>query len=267
MKKILLLTTIICLNLVCTCIASEPTTLPHILVELEKGRNKKYDETYVQTLDTLMEHPDMPQELLNRAIDILLFHPKNTIERFPLLQQRSLDIDKAIARFDIIPGFRRLLIKVISECCLKDSSKIHWHVLNTALFLHTQITALRSSERITAFGIPTDFDMTVSTKRLYNIITNQRWIECKSIKWRFNSFNRQGAKKSKLIKELLEQQALVATYNEQKNAHLSYELFSANPVNESWQTWLTDHDITCIVIPGPDDFKQRETAHSKALVA
>jgi hypothetical protein len=245
--KIVFMTTIMSFNLSCACFACEPDRLPHMLDELEKGKNKKFETAYHHTLTILEKYPEMQQELLNKAIDILCFHPKNIIAPFPLMEERIISIDKAIIRFDTVPGFRFLLIKVIQECCKPLPSKIYWQELSAALLLQTQLASLVSQEKIVAFGLPYDYDATNSNARFYNIITNQRWIECKTIDWKQPAYNKTGRKRKKLQRQLLRQQHLIAAYNEQKQLQLSYEIFSKYPVNEPWQQWMAQHKIPYFV--------------------
>lgn len=223
--------------------ACDPQRLPHILSELEKGRNKKVEGTQDHVLAVLIGNPTMARELLNCALDILLFYSDTTTKRFTNLHYRISCIDEAIKRFDDAPGFRAPLVNAIKDICHSLYFSKYWYDITAAL----QIKDAMPEETVIAFGLPTNYGPNCPKGAMHNLITYKRWIECKTIDWNSPVYS-SGKKLKNLRRALLEQQTLVAEYNEKQESALSYELFSKYPMSDAWNKWLEDYEIPYHVI-------------------
>lgn len=222
--------------------ACDPTKkLQQLLRRLEDKKNRNTRETQINALDMLKDNHHISQEGLNRALDILLFHNETTQIQFPILRSRIESIDHAIKLFDGTAGFRTLLIHVINESCLSHFLISHWYELYAALSIHNSYSPY---EQIVAFGNPPDYTTGTPQGGAYNIITNRRWITCKTIDWGSHEYTT-GKKLRTLRKNLLTQSCDIAEYNTQ----LKYEIISLHPLSRAWSQWLSDYDIPHQIIP------------------
>lgn len=224
--------------------AGQPNRLPHLLRELEIGRNKKVDQAQDQALEILMRNPNLSLTLLNCTLDILLFHKERTVGKFEDLRRHIRQVDNAVDLFNSIPGFRSHLIHAICASCRQIPAINHWYEIEGALWIENTLP----NETVVAFGKSTERDTRAAKGLLHNIITDKRWIECKTINWGSQEMT-EGKKRRNLCRQLLYQQGLIARYNQAQNASLSYELFCKYPVALVWDTWLTEHKIPYHVVP------------------
>jgi len=241
MRNWITIITLISIGAQLSLLAGQPYRLPHILRELETGRNKKIEKAQDQALEILIDNPEIPLQLLNCTLDILLFNAqKNT--RFSELHARREYIDDAISLFHTIPNFQPLLVHIIYESCQLLPTTNRWYEIAAALSIEYE----QSGETVIAFGKPTDYDTRLAKCFLHNVITNKRWIECKTIDW--NSMD-SGKQIKNLRHQLLRQQTLVAQYNQLQNQSLPYELFCKYPATTTWAEWFTEHTIPYHVVP------------------
>ena len=169
------------INTYLSLLAGQPNRLPHILRELEIGRNKKVEKAQEQALEILINNQQVPLQQLNCALDILLFNDHMNM-RFPRLQARKDYIDDAISLFHAIPNFQPLLVQVICESCQLLPTTNRWYEMTAALSIEND----QSRETVIAFGKPTDYDTRLAKCLLHNVITNKRWINVKrsiGIRW------------------------------------------------------------------------------------
>ena len=222
---------LLCLLTELSIVAGQPDQLLHILRELETGRNKKVDKAQERSLGILISNPQMSLKLLNCALDILLFHDKRSV-KFPQLDAHIKHIDDAISWFDMAPGFRPLLVHIICASCMPLTVTNRWYEIVAALWIESN----EPEETVIAFGKPTDYGTQLANCCVHNIITNKRWIECKTINWQAPIMASR-TKKRNLRRELLRAQNLVAQYNQQQDTLLSYELFCKHSMNDEWALW------------------------------
>ena len=232
-KILALIGTIVPLSLF-TC---QPNQLPHLLRELETGRNRKLEKAQNQVFETLQSNQDMPLNLFNCALDILLIRNDRTVPKCMNIQNHIKQIDNAIALFGTIPGFRSRIVHCICQSSLA-LSKRNWYTIAAAL----QIESTPDDEIVVAFGRPADYNAQLPNCSPQNIITNKRWIECKTIDWSA-PFMAAGRNKRNLCRQLLRRQELVTTYNQMRAKTLSYELLCNRPVTVEWDGWLREHAI------------------------
>lgn len=211
-------------------------SLAHLLTQIERGRCSHVAHVQDIALHAI-DNPHISLQELNNALDILLCTSKNHDIRFPVLRSQIGTIDRAIHYFLATPGFHLLLRAFIRDICNTTPRLRLWHEIKTAL----DIEESNTSEKVTAFGIPHNYQGPTLI-HLHHIITNQRWLECKTIQW--DSLNVEHCKKARnLCRQLLRQQQLVERYNMSQNTHLSYELLCTEQVSPQWQSWLSEHRI------------------------
>lgn len=210
--------------------------LAHLLTQIERGRCSHVAHVQDIALHAI-DNPHISLPELNNALDILLYMSREQGIRFPALRAQINTIDRAINYFLETPGFHLLIRAFIRDICDTTPRLRLWHEIKTAL----DIEESNTNERIIVFGIPENY-RGPALLHFHHIITNQRWLECKTVQW--NSLDiEQGKKARNLRRQLLRQQQLVDLYNTSHGTQLVYALLCTHPVSPQWHDWLTEHRI------------------------
>ena len=218
-----------------------PDPLPKILHNLEKGRSTELEKNQNLALAIIVNNPTLSWKLINCFIDILLITERKhkTTSRFAFIADHIDHIDQAIKTFKNIPGFRPILIHVLTHNHLPHMPIARWFQLVVALKIaNTQI-----EETVQAFGRPPECEQHIPKCLLYNIITSKRWLACKTIHWTSIPFDRPFKITKRLKKTLLRQKNIVEQYNSIHATSLSYEIYSQQPVTQGWHDWLHEQLI------------------------
>lgn len=150
---------------------------------------------------------------------------------FPALHENADVLVKATQALYKISGFSDTFKKTISSAENEGCFKGNMFELEHAL----KITESLYPERILGFGVIIKYK---KLQREFDIVTDQRCIECKNISWLHKKND------EKLQCQFLEQKKLVKAYNRTTRKAAVYQVVSKQPIPETWQEWFKQQDIS-----------------------
>lgn len=219
--------------------AMTPVRLPKMLRHLETGRSTDLDKTQNIALAILANNPNISWNMLDWVINIILFGNGTKTNRFSHIATHINQIDQAKDTFKCIPGFRPLLIHLLTCSQFSQIPLAHWFQLAVAL----EIENTELDEAVQIFGKPTNSAEHIPNCFTYNVITNKRWIACKTLRWSSIRADVPNKKAKRIKKTLLKQKSLVHDYNQENQPQLSYQIYSHQQITQDWQEWLQEYNI------------------------
>jgi hypothetical protein len=158
----------------------------------------------------------------------LKIHALNNIAHQKLSHNHEHILKKSIDLFHSTPGYFKLLNRLLKSA--KSDVPAHF---NGYLFeLETAFAIIQNSnEKIIEFGRIITKDRRL--KREIDVITNLRWIECKTT----------CKKISKIKKQIVDQKLLADEFNQTIQNPISYEVHFQQSISPHLMTWLKNRGI------------------------
>lgn len=218
---------------------------PQILKNLEVGRNSEIEKYQNLAVSLFSSNQVLPWESIDCLINILLLHDKFCPHRFSYVADRINFLDGVIKSFKDIPGFYPILMHVLARSHLANQPFRRWFQLEVAYDIENS----QIDETVDAFGQPSLVDQPNGQVVMYNVITNKRWIACKTVDWAKIQANRSRRQVKNLKKALLHSKKVADNYNKACSKELLFQICSHVPVTPFWQEWLEHQQIPHYQLP------------------
>lgn len=191
-----------------------------------KQQKKLIDSFSEQDLKDSTTYPD------DFSLVISALTTENT---FPALTKHEQLLHEANELFHDTPGFKELFRRIVRASPHADDAHIRGALYELELAL--KIAKQDTDEEIVEFGKKIVNSHNGQTKRVIDIVTSDRWIECKDR-------SDQAKKLSDLKSQLKSQKSYADAYNQEHPENpIVYEVHFRNPINEKLTFWLENQKI------------------------
>src|SRR5579885_1328218 len=145
-------------------------------------------------------------------------------DNFPQLQEFSRSITFGLKHLYNTPGFIPTLRTALCNLDNPDSAKGYFHEIDSAVRLSQE------SEDEELLELNTIKKLGQKKGKQFDIITSNRWIECKDLNWAIV----RGTKQRRVQRQLLHQKKLVDEHNRLHNQSVQFEVHSRQPLTAAW---------------------------------
>lgn len=222
--------------------AMHRTTLLHILKTLEDGRCTTIEHEQDKALHLTSLKDKLTNQDLDCLINILIFGNGTKTLRFNHIASRINLIDPSIKAFSGTPGFEQLIRNLLSTSLNPNSNKSAWYQLGVAYYIYNNLYI-----HIQGFGCPSDFNKTLSPAYSFGIISDTQWTFCKTVTWDRPMYDH-GRRKKNLKRSIMQQHALVETFNKSTGHELKYTICAQYPPSAYWAHWIAQNNIPLLFI-------------------
>lgn len=158
---------------------------------------------------------------------------------FPALTKHEQILHVANQHFHDTPGFKELFKRIVRALPHADEAHIRGALYEVELALAI-VNAPNSHEEIVEFGKKIIDSTNGQTKRIIDIVTTTRWIECKDRSVHAKKF-------SDLKSQLKSQKSYADKYNQENPEDLIvYEVHFRNSINAKLASWLERQKIAFV---------------------
>lgn len=154
-------------------------------------------------------------------------------EKIEHLKEMAPTLTAAIKKLHGIPGFENTLHIVLQSLHLPTNGQ--FYEIEKALAIAHPVLAMNSP-----IILPEH-----SSKTFFDLITPEKYIECKAIHW-YKNISESSPITAKLLDQFLRQQKTVARLNQLKGTEYTYEVHSKFPVPDVWMEWFEKQNISII---------------------
>lgn len=191
-------------------------------------RNSRTLQAQQKLISLLKSKEQLPTSAYDPIVTALEQH-----NSFPQLEEFASSITFGLKHLQETPGFIATLRTALSNLDNPDTAKGHLHEIDSAV----KIAQDTGDEELLGLNV---VKKTGTQKgKQFDIITSERWIECKDLNWAIL----RGAKQHRIKRQLLHQKKIVDAHNRIENQPVRYELHSKQPMPRTWQQWVQDHEI------------------------